>query len=41
VFKLDCFMLASLTIGWWLKNIDQSNVSVVRRRCLWRYVPPV
>lgn len=27
VFKLDCFMLASLTIGWWLKNIDQSNVS--------------
>ncbi|WWD19978.1 hypothetical protein CI109_104451 [Kwoniella shandongensis] len=27
VFKLDCFMLASLTIGWWIKNLDQSNLS--------------
>jgi ACS family pantothenate transporter-like MFS transporter len=27
VFKLDCFMLASMTIGWWVKNLDQSNVS--------------
>ncbi|WWD22209.1 hypothetical protein CI109_106700 [Kwoniella shandongensis] len=27
VFKLDCFMLTALTIGWWLKNIDQSNLT--------------
>ena len=27
VFKLDCFMLTSLTLGWWVKNLDQSNVS--------------
>ncbi|KAK8861756.1 hypothetical protein IAR55_002579 [Kwoniella newhampshirensis] len=27
VFKLDCFMLAALTVGWWLKNLDQTNLS--------------
>nr|XP_019010629.1 uncharacterized protein I206_05103 [Kwoniella pini CBS 10737]OCF49410.1 hypothetical protein I206_05103 [Kwoniella pini CBS 10737] len=27
VFKLDCFMLTAMTIGWWLKNLDQNNLS--------------
>lgn len=31
VFKLDCFMLSVMTLGWWLKNLDQSNVSLLPR----------
>ncbi|WWD03818.1 hypothetical protein V865_001874 [Kwoniella europaea PYCC6329] len=27
VFKLDCFMLTAMTIGWWLKNLDQNNLA--------------
>ncbi|RXK37937.1 hypothetical protein M231_04826 [Tremella mesenterica] len=27
VFKLDCFLLPALTLGWWVKNLDQSNLS--------------
>ena len=27
VQKLDWFMLPALTLGWWIKNVDQSNVS--------------
>ncbi|WVW79478.1 hypothetical protein I302_101447 [Kwoniella bestiolae CBS 10118] len=27
VFKLDCFLLTALTLGWWIKNVDQSNLS--------------
>ncbi|WRT69917.1 uncharacterized protein IL334_006908 [Kwoniella shivajii] len=27
VFKLDCFMLSAMTIGWWLKNLDQNNLA--------------
>jgi len=27
VFKLDVVMLTTMTIGWWIKNLDQSNVS--------------
>ncbi|OCF31598.1 hypothetical protein I316_06797 [Kwoniella heveanensis BCC8398] len=27
VFKLDCYMLTALTIGWWLKNLDQNNLA--------------
>jgi hypothetical protein len=28
VFKLDTCMLAVMTLGWWVKNLDQSNVSL-------------
>ncbi|ORY29322.1 pantothenate transporter liz1 [Naematelia encephala] len=27
VFKLDIFMLSAMTLGWWLKNLDQTNLS--------------
>ncbi|ODO09533.1 hypothetical protein I350_03136 [Cryptococcus amylolentus CBS 6273] len=29
VFKLDCFMLTAMTLGWWVKNLDQSNAPYV------------